>query len=312
MSPRRVLAITLRVLLLAPLVAMSPAPGPPSVHAAHTAVAAQSADPSGTAGYADRHVFAGYEERPVEVTQVAGGHARRPTRACVLWTVALAQITTGVHAMPLDEAALLSRLYRGELVEGQEYAILCYREGETGPYLVSFITYHRTDPTQSTITTIETVEQHARSLVTAPAPELVTTPPADRLVVGFETWFASPSGVAAQPRTAQAGPMWARADVVARAITFDTGDGGHLVCAADAAASNDAQDPNVDTPGCARHTYLDSRHPTGIGHFLASATVTYDVWLTTSEDSTPRLADTLDGPTTEVTLTVRSLQAVIR
>jgi hypothetical protein len=42
------------------------------------------------------------------------------------------------------------------------------------------------------------------------------------------------------------------------------------------------------------------------------ATVTYDVWVTTSEDPTPRLADTVDGPPNELDVTVREIQAVIR
>jgi hypothetical protein len=35
------------------------------------------------------------------------------------------------------------------------------------------------------------------------------------------------------------------------------------------------------------------------------------VWLTTSEDPTPRIVDTIDGPTTDLPVTVREIQAVI-
>jgi hypothetical protein len=329
MSRRTFLVVALAALTIAPLAALagrsSPGDGLDAIDAP-APVAAQT-EASGDAGYADRHVFAGYAERPEEVTEVRGGRAARPTRYCVLWTVALAQITGTVQTMPLDEAVFLSTLSRGELIEGQEYAILCYRDGDAGPYLISFIIYRRNDPTQGSITTIETVEQYARSLITAPEPEIVTTPPADRLVVGFETWFSSPAGVAAAPRIAQAGPMWARADVLPTSITYDTGDGIRLVCPIDSSpatalptpAPSDQSPAPAPTgtapsrrPECARHTFLDSGHASGAGHFDAKASVTYDVWLTTSEEPTRRFVDTLDGPTTEVPLTVRSLQAVIR
>jgi hypothetical protein len=98
---------------------------------------------------------------------------------------------------------------------------------------------------------------------------------------------------------------------VPTAITYDLGDGTVLHCSGPP-PSGPAGTTRDQRPDCARHTYLDSRSDTGVGAFTVTATVTYDVWLVTSEDPTPRLADTLDGPPTELPVTVREIQAVIR
>jgi hypothetical protein len=270
-----------------------------------------AAQGSGDAGYDDGYVYAGYEEHPERVTHIDTTRPRTPTRWCVHWPLSLARVVGDIRSRSPEEIRQLAIAYHEPLVEGSFYQIICYRTGETIPFRIAVIQYHRRDPTEGTITTIENVSEYARELITAPEPSIWTSPPPDRLVVGFETWLATPESFNAPTRLAQAGHLWARADPVPIAITYDLGDGTTLRCEGPPAVAM----PGIrsdDRPDCARHTYLDSGSDTGIGSFAVRATVTYDVWVTTSEDPTPRLADTVDGPPTELDVTVREIQAVIR
>lgn len=299
LRPLRAPVVVLAMCVLCTVLAA--ASGPP--HAA--------AQGSGDAGYADRYVFAGYEQHPVSVTTIDRTRPRAPTRWCVHWPLSLAAVVGDIASLTTDEVIELSRAYRGPLVDGGWYQLICYRTGESAPYLVRILEIERRDPTGGYVTTIETVSEYARELVTAPAPDVATSPPPDRLVVGFETWLATPSPLDTPVRRAQAGHLWAEAVPVPTAITYDLGDGTRLRCGGPLPIGP----PGVhrdERPDCARHTYLDSRSESGVGHFTVRATVTYDVWLTTSEDGTPRRADTIDGPTTKLPVTVREIQAVIR
>jgi hypothetical protein len=270
---------------------------------------AQPGGGTGT-GYDDGYVFAGYEDHPVSVTTVTS-RPRNPTRWCVHWSLALAAAYGDIASLPPEQVRALSRAYRGPLVDGSYYILICYRTDELTPYRVRPVQYHPRDPTDGTITTIENVGEFARDLVTAPAPVITTSPPPDRLVVGFETWLATPQPYDAPVRIAQAAHLWARAEPVPVAITYDLGDGAVIRCEGDPTIGP----PGVhsdERPDCARHTYLDSWSDAGIGSFTVEATVTYDVWLTTSEDPTPRLVDTIDGPTAMLPVTVREIQALIK
>jgi hypothetical protein len=269
-----------------------------------------SAAASGEAGYDDGYVFAGYTDRPVEVTQVRDV-PRSPTRWCVHWPLALVEITPNIAALSPDEVRRLTVEYRGELVEGAQYALLCYRTGEATPYLVTFVVFRHRDPTDGHVTTIETVEEHVRRLVTFPEPAIATSPPPERLVVGFETWFATPVPVEAQPRTAQAGHLWARAVPGARTIRYDFGDGSSTVCGAPAEPGPPGLTDD-ERPECTRHTYLDSFSESGAGRFTVTAAVGYDIWLTTSEEPLARWVDRREGPPAELSVLVREIQAVIR
>ena len=274
-----------------------------------------AAQGSGDTGYDDGYVFAGYEEQPVSVTTVNTTRPRTPTRWCVHWPdylpSLLADLNTPIESLAPEEVRQLSRAHRGTLVDGRIYHLICYRTGESTPYYIGVIEYRRRDPTGGQITTIETVSEHARELVDAPPPAITTSPPPDRLVVGFETWLATPDPLDATRRSAQAGHLWAIAEPVPIAITYDLGDGTVLHCSGPP-ASGAVGVSRDERPDCARHTYLDSRADSGIGSFTVTAVVTYDVWLVTSEDPTPRLADTIDGPPTELPVIVREIQAVIR
>ncbi|HEX7097037.1 MAG TPA: hypothetical protein VF183_14210 [Acidimicrobiales bacterium] len=297
--PRRTLLLTLLLVSLTTWLAWPPAPD-----VAH-------AQGSGEVGYDDGYGFAGYVEHPVHVTSVDRTRPRAPTRWCVHWPLTLAAVVGDIASLTPDEVRELSRTYRGPLVDGGWYQLICYRTGETAPYVVRIIELRRSDPTDGEITTIETVREHARDLVTAPAPSIATSPPPDRLVVGFETWLAIPDPIDAPVASAQAGHLWAIAVPVPAAVTYELGDGTTLRCEGPPVTGP----PGVradERPDCARHTYLDSRSDDGIGWYTVRVTVTYDVWVTTSEDPTPQLVDSIEGPTTELPVTVREIQAVIR
>jgi hypothetical protein len=271
---------------------------------------AQPGSGTGT-GYDDGYVFAGYEDHPVSVTHVTS-RPRSPTRWCVHWPLSLAAVMGDIDALTPEQVVQLARDYRtGPLVEGDFYVLICYRTGQQTAYYVGAREYHRRDPTSGRVTTIETVSEFARELVTAPPPSVTTSPPPDRLVVGFETWLATPDPYGAPVRIAQAGHLWARAEPVPVAITYDLGDGTSIRCDGPPPPGPAGIRPD-ERPGCARHTYLNSWSDEGLGSFTLRATITYDVWLTTSEDETPRLVDTVDGPTTELPVTVREIQALIK
>jgi hypothetical protein len=275
-----------------------------------TSPTSSGAQASGDTGYDDGYVFAGYEDHPVSVTQVVS-RPRNPTRWCVHWSLALGAAMGDIDSLTPEQVRQLSREYRGPLVDESFYVLICYRTDELTPYRVRVVQYRRRDPTAGTITTIEDVGVFARDLVTAPAPAVSTSPPPDRLVVGFETWLATPEPHDAPVRIAQAGHLWARAEPVPVAITYEMGDATVIRCDGPPPVAP----PGVhddERPGCARHTYLNSWADDGIGTFTVRATVTYDVWLTTSEDPTPRAVDTIDGPTTELPVTVREIQALIK
>ncbi|HEV8295938.1 MAG TPA: hypothetical protein VGQ20_01530 [Acidimicrobiales bacterium] len=270
---------------------------------------------SGEAGYRDGYVFAGYIEHPVEVAEATTNRPRRPVRWCVHWPMSLAPGTDRRdHYLTAAEVQRISREQRGQLIPGRQYVLLCYWAGDEYPDAVSVITYNPRDPTSGQVTTIETVETYARDLLQPPAPAVSITPPAGRLVVGFETWLATPSSLVTAPRTAQAGPLWATADAVPVSITYDMGDdaeGSRFTCPApnrpEAAGTRDE-----DRPSCTRYTYRDSHRATGVGNFTVTATVTYEVWLVTSDDPVRHVADTIAGPPTELPVTVREIQALIR
>jgi hypothetical protein len=261
-------------------------------------------------GYDDGYVYAGYEDHPVSVTHVTS-RPRTPTRWCVHWPLSLGSALGNIGALPPEAVVDLAHEYRTEpLQDGDFYVLICYRTGEQEPYHVSVIQFDHRDPTDGEVTTIETVSEFARELVTAPPPSITTSPPPDRLVVGFETWLATPDPYDAPVRIAQAGHLWARAEPVPTGIRYELGDGTTIHCdgpppPGPAGLTDDQR------PDCARHTYLNSWSDQGVGSFVVRATITYDVWLTTSEDQTPRLVDTIDGPTTELPVTVREIQAVI-
>lgn len=141
------------------------------------------------------------------------------------------------------------------------------------------------------------------SLVFPSAP-LTSAPPADRLVVGFETWFAT-VGTDVQRVIADAEGYYAIAEARPVAVEVGFGDGDEVRCAL----------PLVFEPGgrptCARHTYYDHRLAPG-GRFTVTASYVYDVYVATNENPAFRYVETVVSPPTPLVVTVRELQAVLR
>lgn len=278
---------------------------------ASAASAAEGPGGDGTFGYNDRNVWAGYQERPYQVSAPATAMARRATRFCVRLPLPNQEAPPDGHG-PYTPAEMrtLARSIRLDLTPGAWHSLICYRIDEPLPYLVTFAEWNPGDPTAGQMTTIENVAAYAESLIDTPAPAVRSSPPAERQITGLETWFAA-SAAAPLSRTAQAGPLWATAEAVVRQVTVDPGDGTPVfVC--DLAASGDAVSAPTVRPDCLRHVYTDADARTGVVALTVRAHVVYDVYLTTSDDPVRRLVDTLTGDETTIATTVREIQTVLR
>ena len=278
---------------------------------ASPASAAEGPGGDGTFGYNDRNVWAGYQERPYEVAVAGTGLVRRPTGFCVRLPLPNQEAPPDGHGpyTPAETRAL-ARATPLDLTPGAWHSLLCYRMDEPLPYLVTFAEWNPADPTAGQMTTVENVAAYAESLIDTPAPVVRSSPPAERQITGLETWFAA-SAVAPQPRTAQAGPLWATAEAFVRQVTVDAGDGAPVIVC-DLAASNDAASAPTARPDCLRHVYTDTDARTGVVALTVRAHVVYDVYLTTSDDPVRRLVDTLTGDETTIATTVREIQTVLR
>ncbi len=216
------------------------------------------------------------------------------------------------------------------LVAGEIYAIHCTLASDPdGPLLLGtpdLVVYDPGDPTEGTIVTSDQVRsavQRARRL-DLPGPQIATSPPADNLVVGFETWFATvdetnptnPELPTATPVKATAGAYWAIARATASTIELDMGDGqpGSIFTCDTAQAPFDPARPVDDQrPDCARYAYQFSSNNTENpgGTYTIVATVTYDVFIET-ESQPPTFFETLTSAPTTLEVTVTARQAVIR
>ncbi len=275
------------------------------------ASAAEGPGGDGSFGYNDRHVWAGYQERPHAVTVASTGLVRQPTRFCVRLPLPNQEAPPDGHG-PYTPAEMraLARSTPLDLTPGAWHSLICYLIDEPLPYLATFAEWNPADPTAGQTTTVETVATFARGLVDTPAPVVRSSPPAERQITGLETWFATSAATPA-PRTAQAGPLWATAEAVVRQVAIDPGDGTPpIVC--DLSPSDAAVTGPRSRPDCLRHTYIDADARTGVTALVLRAHVIYDVYLTTSDDPVRRRVDTLDGDTTTVAATVREIQTVLR
>jgi len=133
---------------------------------------------------------------------------------------------------------------------------------------------------------------------------LTSSPPADRLVVGLETWFGT-SGAGLLRAHADAEGCYAIAEARPIAIEIDFGDGGRARCALPLDS-----DPS-GRPACARHTYYDHRLAPG-GRFTVNASYVYDVYVSTNENPAFRYVETVVSTPTPLDVTARELQAVLR
>lgn len=275
--------------------------------------AASAADDLNGAGYNDRNVWAGYREPPSEVVVPARDLARHPTRFCLRLPPPNQEAPpTGHGTYTPAEMRDLARRTPIDLTPGSWHTLICYNIGENLPYLITFAVWNPRDPTNGNTTTIENVEAYARDLIDTPPPMVASSPPAARQITGLETWFAVASAPT-RPRSAQAGPLWATAEAVARRVEIDPGNGEpRLVCEVDASLTTTLADAPQLAPGCLRHTYTAVDRRTGVTETTLRAHVVYDVYLTTSDNPTRRLADTLTSPDTVIPVTIREIQTVLR
>ncbi len=257
---------------------------------------------SGSTGYSERAVFAGYREPAREVSEPARGLRREPTHYCVRFPA----YEPGVPAPATYTPAELLAFARANTRPLTELPLLaCFERDATVSFRVVYAPYDPADPTAGTITTIDDVAAYARELLSVPVPTIVTAPPPLRLITGFETWFDT--SATAHTRSAQAGPLWATATAVPITVTL-VPEPGHppIVCQLPVGMRERDQRPD-----CLRHTYLDIDHRTGTRDTTATLTVTYEVVLVTSDDPTPRVVDTIDTTTT-IPITIREIQTVLR
>jgi hypothetical protein len=253
----------------------------------------------GSTGYRERFVFAGVVEPPVEVVIPVRGVAFRPARFCVHLP-----LTTGITGIDSIEAEAVRRYVQTLSEEdfgGPLRLLLCYEVQARAPYYMAVVAVPAGDPTGGQITTIETVARYARQLVTVPAPTVRTSPPAARLIVGLESWFDT-TVFDPPERSAQAGPMWATARAIARRVELIPAPGAMPVSC-----------PIGDVgPVRCRHTYIDVDPETGTRDTMVTVRVVYDIELTTSDNPTPRVVDTITSDPAEVPVTIREIQTVLR
>jgi hypothetical protein len=243
-------------------------------------------------------VWAGYTERPRPVATPGAGGGPAPYW-CALWIPPLS--TDGSAAGNFDDPDTRERV----LIPGGLYLLQCFtrsgqRYGE--PRLMVF---EPRNPTEGTITTRADVAEFAIGLLDLDAPTIDTQPPAARLVTGFETWIAATPPTTPSTRTAQAGQFWATAEARPTRVQIESGDGTHIDCPLPATSDANGR------PRCTRHTYFDRRRSvTGDGRFTLTATITYEIWVTTDRGG-PILFDTRQGPVTSLAVQTRDVQAVL-
>ena len=243
-------------------------------------------------------VWAGYSERPHPVSTPGTGGAPAPYW-CALWIPPLS--TDGSGAGAYDDPETRERV----LFPGLLYLLQCFtrngqRHGE--PRLIVF---EPRDPTEGAITTRADIVEFAIDLLPLDAPTITTQPPPTRLVTGFETWFAAGPPGPPQRRTAQAGQFWASVEARPIRVQIETGDGTHIDCPLPLAAAANGR------PRCAHHTYLDTRRaPAADGRFTMTASITYELWVTTDRGG-PVLFDTRQGPVTTLAVESHDVQAVL-
>lgn len=296
---RRVTAQVARAALAVLLLAGSPAS---PAHGAAGDGGAGDGNGSGSTGYSERSVYAGYLEPPRQVAEPARGLPREPTHYCVRIPVPAAGEPPAATYSP---AEILEWARTNTRPPSELPLVACFERDATVSFRVVYAEWNPADPTAGTITTVETVAAYARRLLTVPAPAVRSAPPSARLVTGFETWFDTTATVEA--RSAQAGPLWATATAVPVAVTLEPEPGvAPIVCALPVERSGDGR------PSCLRHTYTRVDPRTGTRTTAVTVRVTYEVQLVTSDDPTPRLVDTFTSPAAETPVTIREIQTVLR
>ena len=290
----------MRRLILAGALALALAATP--VYAAEGDPAGAGDNGSGSTGYAERSVFAGYVEPPREVVEPARGLRREPTHFCVRIPVPEPGTPPAATYSP---AEILAWARTNTRPPSELPLVACFERDATVSFRVIYAEWNPTDPTAGAITTVETVAQYARRLLAVPSPPLRSSPPAARLITGFETWFDTTA--VPEVRSAQAGPLWATAIATPIEVSIEPEPGAAPIsCPLPVERGADGR------PSCLRHTYLRVDPRTGTRTTTVAVRITYEVRLVTSDDPTPRVVDTFTSAPTESAITIREIQTVLR
>jgi hypothetical protein len=244
-------------------------------------------------------VWAGYTERPHPVVTPSTGGADAPYW-CALWIPPLGGDGSAIGNFDIPETRETNP------IPDSLYLLQCFTRAGQHYGLQRLIFFEPRDPSNGTITTRADVIEYTIDLLPLTAPSVTTQPPPLRLVTGFETWITAGPTVQPQSRTAQAGRFWATAEARPVRLHVDTGVGTQFDCALPIVVDANGR------PGCARHTYVDTRVAPGAdGHFTMTASITYEVWVATDLGG-PVLFETRQGPTTAIAVQSRDVQAVLR
>ncbi|NNE73010.1 MAG: hypothetical protein HKN26_05050 [Acidimicrobiales bacterium] len=201
-------------------------------------------------------------------------------------------------------------------IAGDDYWVVCRWE-DTGDVagIAAVQPYDPADPTGGLVVTETMVTAYMLSLFDFAVPDVQFAPPPGNQVVNLETWIGWRTDPPGQTRTAQAGPVWSQgiATPIAATIDFGTGLPGSIItCREFEPAYTPDRPADAQRPACGRYTYATDSRDQPDQRYPATVTLTYDIWVTTSETATPFLAATVTGPPLAVGMDVAQLQAVIR
>ena len=263
-------------------------------------------DPPSDVGYDEgtQGVFAGYDAVENPIGEVGGPVRGRTAPRVVCWLVHAPDGTP-------DPGGVVGSIVSTP-TEGNLYLLMC-RRGDAAATPVRVIVYRVGDPTDGTVVTETQVTEYMLALFEFELPAIETSPPPEVQVVNIETWLGFPTAPPDQTRTAQAGPLWSQGVASPTSMLLTWGDGNETVCDVfDVAYDPENPDLEGQRPTCARYLYEVDSHDRPGEVYRASVTVTYDIWVTTSETPAPVLAATVAGPTLDLDFDVAQLQAVIR
>lgn len=135
--------------------------------------------------------------------------------------------------------------------------------------------------------------------------------PAAEQIVGVPTWLAVTSELDYAPVTANAGPLWATVRPVFRDVRWDMGDGSVPIrCAGDDVAVRFDPDVALERQSTDCFHVYESNGVGAVVPTTITATMTWDIWASTSTRPTERLITPVTRTATFI-VDVRELQAVI-
>jgi hypothetical protein len=192
---------------------------------------------------------------------------------------------------------------------GLIYDLWCWHrpgDGTVNGYPI-VVAYDPSDPVPGLVDVVD-VAEFARNQIEFEVPTSELSP-AERQVVGVETWLAITSELDYPDVTAQAGLAWATVRTRFRDVVWDLGDGSTVICSEDATRTWDTSLGLDDQDSACTHTYVESSAEDG---YLVTATVTWVLeWINNQAPDVfvPWATVSLSTP---LIVPVDQLQAVIR